>query len=291
MKTIFSFFILFISTPLRAENFEPYTVYLKEGAVLTSLSDKSTTILLNGIYAKVLELNPQRRDLFNVFDKNGVAQYQVTPEGIVEIEEDIKILPNINAQKSYPPKNSFKAENSVALLDTQLSFHFDNLNVSNLNTIYNDRASIVLATRSEVRALYVSSLPIEFGLVLNYQSAHWESVNEKIALSILSLGPQFKYRVYQIEDFNIFTLFDAEIAPLYQATTSLYTDKFSATLLDIGIENEWHNSLGTFSFGTHYRRHEIALSRSNRPDLTLLPKEFSLSSLGFMIGYKIEWNL
>lgn len=286
-----SLLISLLSFSIMAEEQRPYTVFLKAGTVLTKIKDKSEVILSKGIYAKVLELNPNRRDLFNVYDKNGVIQYQVTAVGMVEIAEDIKILPGIDAEKVYPPKSIFKASNKFATFDSQFSLHFDTLQTSNLNNIYNDQISNVLATRYEARTLYVADLPIEFGFGLNYQSAYWKNDVEDVKISILSLGPQFKYKFFDNNNFNISALLGAEIAPIYRGSSALYTDDYSATLLDLGVESEWLSPLGILTFGSHFRHHEIALTDSNRPNLELVPKEFSLNSLGFMIGYKIEWNL
>ncbi|MBC7539613.1 MAG: hypothetical protein H7281_12390 [Bacteriovorax sp.] len=291
MKTFFLMLISLISFSITAEELRPYTVYLREGTVLTKIKDKSEIILPKGIYAKVLELNPNRRDLFNVYDKFGVVQYQVTAEGMVEIADDIKILPGIDAEKIYPPKSIFKTENKFAQFDSQLSLHFDTLQLSKLNNIYNDQITTVLATRYEARTLYVTDLPVEFGFSLNYQSAYWKNDFEEVKLSILSLGPQFKYKFYENEDFNVHALLGAEIAPIYQGSSAQYTDKYSAVLFDLGVESQWHSPLGILTLGSHFRHHDIALTESNRPNLELVPKGFSLNSLGFMIGYKIEWNL
>jgi hypothetical protein len=276
---------------LVAQGAQPYTVFLIAGSVLTKITDKSEVILSKGIYVKVLEINPKRRDLFNVYDKNGVIQYQATAIGMVEIADDIKILPGIDAEKVHPPKSIFKASNTFAKFDSQLSLHFDTLQVSSLNNIYNDQISKVLATRYEVRTLYVSELPVEFGFSFNYQSAYWKNDFEEVKISILSLGPQFKYKFYDTEKFNLSGLIGAEIAPIYRGSSALYTDDYSATLLDLGMESEWASPLGILTLGSHFRHHQVALTESNRPNLALVPKEFSLNSLGFMIGYKIEWSL
>lgn len=283
--------ILFFSFSLSAEELKPYTVYLKPGKVLTDLSDQSEVVLAKGIYAKVLELNPNRRNLFYVYDKNGKAKYETTSEDLVEIAGDIKILPGIDAEKIYPPKSVFRTENKTALFDTQLNIHFDNLQLSNLNEIYSDQIQNVLATRYEARTLYVSDLPVNFGLSLNYQSAYWKNDIETVKISILSLGPHFQYKFFKNENFVAHALLGAELAPIYQGTSATYTDEYSAVLYDLGVETEWSSPIGLISVGSHFRHHELTLTKSDRPNLALTPKEFSLNSLGFMIGYKIEWSL
>ncbi|MGZ3790362.1 MAG: hypothetical protein ACXVLQ_17655 [Bacteriovorax sp.] len=292
MKLRFLFIFLFIS-PLvfSADEMKPYTVYIRPNTLLTKISDKSELVLTKGIYAKVLELDPKRRNQFYVYDKNGVAEYLVSAEGIVEIEEDVKLLPGLDARKVYPPKSVFKTENKSALFNSQFNIHIDRLTLSNLNEIYSDQIDNVISTRYEARSLYVTDLPLQFGLSLNYQSAYWKNDFETVKISILSFGPHFLYHFYKGEQFLAHAILGAEVAPIYQGSTANYTDTYSAMLYDLGVETEWNTPIGILSFGGHYRHHEIALSKSNRPNLAVTPKEFSLSSLGIMAGYKIEWEL
>jgi hypothetical protein len=274
-----------------AEEAKPYLVFLKVGTALTNIKDKTQVTLSKGIYANVLAVNPDHKDIFNVYNKNGIAQYQVSAFAITEIEEDIRILPNLDATKIYPPKNNFNITNKFALFDSQLSLHYDSLNVKALNNIYKDESSRILSTRYEARTLYVSEFPVEFGIGFNYQSAYWENNREKIRLSILTFGPVFKYKFYEKNNLNFHILLSAEMAPIYVGNSDLYTDKYSAAIIDLGIESHWPSRFGIFSLGSHFRHHNLTLNESDRPNLEITPKEFSLSSLGIMAGYKIEWDL
>ena len=285
------FFFIFCKS-LWASELQPYTVYLKELTVLKKIEDNSEVILSKGIYAKVLELDPNRRNQFYVYDKNGVATYLTSSKGIVEISEDIKLLPNVDAQKVYPPQKALKAPDTKAMLDSQFNLHIDNFLLSPFNNIYNDSISNTFSTRYEARTLYNSQLPFKFGFSLNYQSVYWSNTYEKIKLSILSLGPHFKYDFYNDEDFNAHLLFGAEVAPIYEGSSDLnYKDKYSAQLFDVGLESEWLSLFGIITFGSHFRHHEVALIETTRLNITPTPKEFGINSLSLMVGYKFIWEL
>lgn len=288
---VFSFLISFFFNLSQAYELKPYTVYLKPGTVLTTISDNSEVILSKGIYTKVLELSKTRRDNFYVYDKNGVAKYIVNSLNIVEIAKDVSLLLDINAEKIYPEKSIFKTENKSAVYQTQLNLHFENIQLSELNNIYSDQIQNVLSTRYELRTLYITNLFFDFGLSLNYQSAYWNNGVEQLKLSILSLGPHFRYHAYKNENFNLNVLIGGELAPIYQGQSAQYTDKYSAMLYDIGVESEWDTFVGKLSLGSHFRHHSIALTESTRPNLQATPSEFSLNSFGIMIGYKLEWEL
>lgn len=294
MKTIFFFFYLFLSTVLWAEEKTPYTVYLKEGKRLIRLKDNTESILSKSIYAKVLELDVKRRDQFYVYDKTGKAIYLTDAYGMVEIADDIRLLPSLDAQKIYPPKSVFKAENKMANFDTQFSVHLDNLNLGTLNGIYSEEIQNVFSPRYEIRTLYAPAWPFHFGLNLNYQSSYWKNDSEEVKLSILSFGPVFQYNIIQDDEIKIKGLMGAETALIYSGTTDKYKDDYSALLLDLGIESEWRTTIGIVSLGAHYRHHELKLKKTSR-DSTQFPSTgysfYSLNSWGASIGYTYEWGL
>lgn len=274
-----------------AADMQPYTVYLKPGKKIINLKDKTEWFIPKGIYAKVLELDPKRRDQFYVYNNAGVAQYITDADGLVEIAEDIRLLPNLDAEKTYPPKSVFKSENKTALFDSQFSLHFDSLGLSSLNEIYSDEISSVMANRYEARTLYVSELPFQFGALLNYQSAYWKNDVEQVKISILSFGPIFQYDVLRDDELRIKALMSAETAPIYSGISANYEDKYSALLFDFGLESEWETPVGTLSLGGHYRHHELKLQKTSRQNIQLPPKEYGLNSFGATIGYKFEWSL
>lgn len=291
MKIIIILFTLIFSLELIAAESKPYTVYLKSGAVLTSLADNSDSAIGKGIYAQVLEENPVRRDVFYVYNRDGIPKYKVAASDIMEISKDTDLLPKMDAEKVYPPKSVFKAEDKVAHFDSQFNLHFDTLGLTALNNIYNDEIASVIATRYEARTLYRTDLPIEFGFNCNFQSALWRNDLEDIKLSIFSLGPQLKYNFFETDSLNLHALFSAEASPLYRGVTAQYEDNYSATIFDVGIESEWQSPLGIIGLGGHFRHHDVTLLNSTRENLELVPTEFTLNSIGVTVGYKIEWDL
>jgi hypothetical protein len=283
-------FLLIISAALAADPV-PYTVYFRAGKKLIRLDNNHEYFVPKGIYVKVLELDPKRRDQFYVYDKSGKAVYITDAQDLVEIAEDIRLLPDLNAEKVYPPKSVFRSENKSANFDSQFSVHFDNLGLRSLNEIYADDIDSVLSTRYEARTIYLSDLPFHFGLSLNYQSAYWKNDIEEVKISILSFGPVFQYNIVNDDDLKIKALMSAETAPIYTGISANNKDYFSALLFDVGLESEWGTPLGVFSLGGHFRHHELKLKSTTRTNISLPPKEYGLNSFGATIGYKYEWSL
>lgn len=291
MTFFISFLFFFSSFALFAKESSPYLAYLKSGTILTKLSDQSNTELTQGIYANVLAADPSRGDLFFVYDKKGKAIYETTASGIVQIENDFKILPQVSAQVQYPPPETFKRNDTSAFFNTQFNFHLDQF----------QNSSLVFASKSiryEARTFFMTALPLNVGLGINYQTANWnDEFENKINLSIFSFGPQIEHVFYKKEALEISAFFGAEFAPVYQIKAHNLTTPeilhFKALIYDLGAEGTWSSKYGNWSLGTHYRRHQITLNSSSLSieESNLRSEEISFRSIGFMIGYKYPWNL
>jgi hypothetical protein len=284
------FFLVFLSNIMAAE-LRPYKVYLKPGTVLTNLKNKVDYRIPRGIYAFVLETNPLRRDHFIVYDKNGMPAYETTALGLVEIEKDIAILPDVDAEIIYPEPSVFKSNNKHAFFDTQFNIHFDNLDASAFNSLYETEYSSSLASRFELRTLFTSQLPVNVGFSINYETASWSSEENSLQLTALSFGPHIQHYIYEKEDVAVSILLGAEYAPTYQTKSSEFTDKYHAVLIDIGAEILWGTSFGKWSAGAHFRRHDLSLTSSTRTNFNPIPEDLTVMSIGAMLGYKYEWDL
>lgn len=288
---IFVFFALIFLSNILAAELKPYKVYLKPGSILTDLQTHQEQQIPRGIYAYVLETNPLRRDHFIVYDKNMKAAFETTALGIVEIEKDITILPNIDARTIYPPPSVFRANNKNAFFDTQFNMHLENINATAFNSLYKTEFSSSLGKRFEFRTLFSSELPVNFGVALNYQTASWSDKNSNMNFSAISFGPHLQHYIYEDEKRAFSLLMGCEFSPTYKTSTNEFTDKYSAVILDLGIEILWQADFGKLSAGAHFRRHDLKLNSTSRPNISPLPEDIIVNSIGAMLGYKYEWDL
>lgn len=285
------FFALIFLSNVFAVELKPYKVFLKPGTVLTSLKDKSDFRITRGIYVFVLETNPLKRDHFIVYDKAGKATYETTALGIVEIEKDVAILPDVDAEIIYPAPSVFRSNNKNAFFDTQFNVHLDNIGAASFNSLYGTEFSSTMGNRFEVRTLYTSELPVNFGVSFNYQTASWANEDSDLKLSALSFGPHIQHYIYEKEDVAVSILLGAEYSPNYQTKSAEFTDKYHAVMLDLGAEILWGTSFGKWSVGVHFRRHDLSLTSTTRTDFNPLPEDITVNSIGAMLGYKYEWDL
>lgn len=274
-----------------AENINqtPFRVYIKPNAKLSDLTYSEILKTSKGIYAQVLEKDHVARSEFWVLDKKGEKRYIVSSKDIVEINENINLLPNELGSISYPQKNLVFDNDHEMNFESELSLHFDTLNLSPLQTVNDNQVQSILAPRYQLTTNYVSTLPINVGMKLSLQEAAWKNQNQVTGqLTILTYGPNLKLRMIEDEKYSATATFSYEYALTYQATSSIGTNTFSAYLWSFGIVNDFRTAIGTIQLGTDYRKHYIQLKNVNNNNSS---DEFSISSIGAYLGYKINWSL
>lgn len=293
IKTCFlaTIFTLIFLSHVMADELKPYKVYLKEGSVLTSLKENIDQRLTRGIYAFVLETNPSKRDNFIVYDKNMKPAFTTTALGVVEIENDVAILPNVDAEIQYPAPTVFKTPDKVAFFNTQFNMHFDLIAADTFNLLYGTNFTSALGKRFEIRTLYNSDLPVNFGVSLNYLTASWLNDDDEMNLSALSFGPHLQHYLYEEKEMAISLLFGTDYSPNYRTSSGEFNDNYHAVILNLGVEAIWQTYFGKWSGGLHLRRHDLSLINTTRSTLSPLPEDLKIYSIGAMLGYKYEWDL
>ncbi len=274
-----------------ADEAKPYRVYIKPGAILKKINEKKSFALPRGIYAFVLDRDFNRQEDLYVYDKKGNPLYEVDGNDIVEIESDIALLPNPKADTRYPIPSTFKAFNKHFYFDTQFNVHFDQISTnkfSELNTQENSRA---VGNRFEIKTKALTLFPVDFGITVNYESSTWSSEFEDVSLAILSFGPFIEKSIYEEDKFSVFLNFGAEVAPLYRTKSVNFKDDFQGLLVDLGADGLWDTEYGKWSLGAHYRYHDLTLLNGENKNSQVVPRNFIISTIGMMIGYKYEWNL
>jgi hypothetical protein len=283
---------LLISSFLSAAELKPYIVFLKPGTELTRLSDKKNLAIEKGMYARVLETNYKKRDLFYVYDEKGNALYETMAKFIVEVEDDYALLPKQRADVVYPAPSQLKIADKTRTLQSQFNVHMDNLQTSDFNSIYSDSLASVTAPRFELRTMYERpDLPFGIGGSINYQSTSWKNDVDQIRFSVLSFGPVFLYDFFEDDDVRVTALLGAEFAPVYRTSSGDSKEEYKAMLYDVGVEGAWKTDYGFWAIGSHYRMHTISLESSNRTGVNPEQGSLSIKSLGIMVGYKHDWSL
>ena len=297
MKIFFAFLIFSYTFTLIAQDqfkqkYVLTLVYIKSGATLVTLEDEKEFKTNKGIYAKVLEVDPAYRDKFYVYNKEGKAKYIVYAKDIVEIQDDINLLPGETGDITYPAPSRFKETESILHLESEFSFNLEEIDLSALDNYLHNNVSGVVSPRFHLNTHVTTLLPVFMGMNLNYQEGSWVDNNSNASkISIFSFGPEIKYQMIKNDNFSLSFITSIEFCPIYQVKTSSDTFNFSSYVWDLGLINEFNTSYGKINFGFDYRKHYVTLKTSNMPSNTYAPNVLDISSIGLSLGYKVDWEL
>lgn len=293
MKKIFLIlFICFFILEAKAQSQEPYSAYIKPGAVLTRISDNKTFVSDVGLFAKIKETHPTKRDLFYVYNKKGELTYTVQPQYISEISEDIRVYPKVNAEVIYPPRSKLKNVDETFNFNTQLNVHISSLDTEAFNSFYQPEDSSANLTRFELRSVYQSLLPINFGITTSFQYGTWFDTNSnKVKMKNFSIGPILEYSFYQKENLNFKAVLSGEFSPLYQTSSIASKEDYSSLIFQIGAEVNYLSTLGIFNFGINYRKQDLNINSSTLSSSGVADEDISLGNLGLTVGYILNWTL
>jgi hypothetical protein len=241
MKILFSLFFIFYSFLSQAKIYgEPYLAYIKPNARLTRISDNSIVKSRKGFYAKVYEINPENRSQFYIFDSSGEAKYIAEAKGLVEIIDDIQLLPGEKGNITYPPKSNFRSANFVVPLESEFTISFDQMNLAPLSNFIKTEISDINSPRFKINTLYKTEFPLNIGLNFNYQSTSWkDQVGTSSTLSIISTGPEIKYRLFNTDDYFLSAITSFEFSPLYQLICGILASIIIGKLILVISLLEW----------------------------------------------------
>lgn len=285
-------FLCFFNLVAHAQSIQPFPAYIKPGAILTRLSDNKSFVSDVGLFVKVKEIHPTKRDLFNVYNKKGELVYTVQPQYITEISEDIRVYPKVNAEVIYPPRSKLKNIDDSFNFNTQLNLHISSLDPSAFNSFYQAADSSANLTRFELRSVYQTQLPVNFGLTAGFQYGTWfDTNNEKVKMKNFSIGPIVEYNYYQRENLNFKAILSGEFSPLYQTSSLASKEDYSSLIFQIGTEVNYLTTLGTFNFGIHYRNQSLNINSSTLSSAGVADEDISINNLGIVVGYILNWTL
>lgn len=270
---------------------KPYAAYIRPNSILTDIKTKKNFTNPNGIYTTVLSIHPTKSEEFWVYNSKGEAVYTTLASSVLDIEEDVRVLPKTNAQLIYPPTPQDRMNNKFARFSSQLSFSMENMPTDPFNGLYIAANETATLSRFEFKTIYQSNWLIDFGIVTNFQYGSWLTDEDRVSLTILSIGPVIEKKFYENEKVQLRFSAGAEFAPIYQTSTEENRETYFSLILGGGVEASFDTYFGHFTLGTFYRRHDLTLSNSRGYEHFQVPEEIITNSFGVSAGYKIYWDL
>lgn len=292
-QVIVSFFIFFISTfliLLKAAEKDDQLIrkLIKNGSKIYSLDESASYLLPEAKYFFVSYDDPEKPTFVTLHDRHMKAIFKTSYQNIVDTDAVTQIDPNFDSTAEYKNPTRFQSADKKFEFNVRPSISFENVNITELSEIYQSELSSATGNRFELKTIIPSSLGIDFGISLNYQSIFWDNSLEEVQFSSLNAGPYleipFGNLAYFKPNFNI----GAELSLSANGSSGNFRDEYSKTVWHIGLQNTFDTNYGPFLAEIFFRKHELLLSKTNRP-IESKSKTYNVTSIGIALGYR--WDL
>jgi hypothetical protein len=270
---------------------EPYLVYLLPGSKIELIEDQSVIYTSKGMYVYAMEVNLNYRKEFWIYSTKKEKKFITSAMNIKELFPEMRLLPFVPEDHGYEQKRIIRTDDKLAPFETNLALNFEQMSMNEMSPIYSTQSGSMTATRFEIRSLYQTEKPLQFGANFNFQNIFWDNSSESIRLSLISVGPVFSYKLLEQENFSLSLLASAELAIMAKGSSAQNNEEFSSHAFDIGLSGDIPTEIGMLTLGTHIRRNYLLLNNTTRTNLTAPPNEYQLTSLGISLGYKFDWEL
>ncbi len=274
------------------EFWEPkmFSVLIRPGVILTDLDNGQAFEVKKAFYAKAREKSIGR-EISHILNRKGEARYRAKTSELVNIEEDIKLLPQLDALEVYQGQNDFGSINHTFPLDFFFNYHFESVVSEYYPALFGLSSNRGLAHRFQLKSYYRSPrLPIHLGINLQYISGGWSDPNINFfTWNALFLGPNI-YASFQGRN-GLRWLFHAGVgeALSHHSRRDLEQHSYSSTTMQFDLEASKQTAYGTLALGTGFRRTLFSLKESTEPLIVPVTSN-SVNALSISLGYSYSWN-
>ena len=285
-------FLKFSATSWASDSYdsEPVLKLIKAGAKIYSLDESEQFLLDETRYFYVTYDDPEKPTFVNLHSNDKKIIYKTAYKNLNDVDDVINIEPKFEAKNLYKKQTRFQSDDKTFHFNFLPSISYESTDISGLSELYGSELSTANANRFSLKAVVPSSLGIDFGLAMNYQTLYWENESEEVKLNSVNAGPYIQIPLKEWSHFKPVITLGAELSLSSSGKSGIYSEDFSKTVWHLGISDTFNSKIGPFVAEVFYRRQELILEKTTRPS-TNNSKEFNLSSIGFSFGYRWDYQL
>lgn len=290
-QLVVSFIVFFLSTLLvltKAQEQILLRKLVKSGAKIYSLDEKISYQISEPRFFYVSYDDPEKPVFVTLHDRNKNEVFKTSYQNIEDAEAVVNINPKYDATTEYKKPTRYLSDDKKFEYNLRPTLTFESLAIDDLSELYLSELSSAQGNRFELKAIIPSSLGIDFGLVLNYQSIYWENNQEEVQFSSVNAGPYLEMPLGKWGVLEPSLNFGVELSLKASGSSGLFRDEFSKTVWHLGFQNTYLSSYGPFFAEVFYRKHDLILNKTNR-SIETQSKSYAITSLGLALGYR--WDL
>ncbi|WP_372654788.1 hypothetical protein [Halobacteriovorax sp.] len=226
-----------------------------------------------------------------IYDKKKNAKYRTLTKNLAFLEEVIKLRSTIAGNKIYPKKNKYHSVDRSIPVEMHFIYRSESTDFKTLNTLATDELETAKSNSLSIKSYFNSLLPIDLGLVFDYQSGIVESESDSITWSSISIGPTIKYDFYSYGDLVFNTQFAVKKSLLFNATSEFSSASYSSLAWQLGVEAAYKTKYGSFSLGIENSFIKTSIKGELQNQASFSNSKETINQSALTVGYQYTWIL
>lgn len=268
----------------------PFTAQLKKGSILRNLDTGKPFRLKKPLVVKAEQVVLGSNRVF-ILNKSGEKRYETQAVNAVNIEETVRLNPDINPLIVYTDKPKFGSIDQELKFSHFFSYHIESIRSDYYATIFRGERQSATGNILEAKSYFLTDrFPIHIGFNVNAHFGFWEDPElGTVTWRGLFIGPSVMRSFWQKPDGRWNFHLSAFKSVYHESEKAPDKHMYSTLGLQSEIEKEFDTSYGPVTLGLSYR-----WSRSSIKDSTEYLENEALKGqvigFGAYMSYRYNWS-
>ena len=226
-----------------------------------------------------------------LYNKKGVIRYRTLTKNLAFIEEVLKIRSTIPGNELYAKRSRYHTVDKTIPLELHLIYRSETTDFQSLSMLSSSDVELAKSNSVSIKTYFNSLLPVDFGMVFDYQSGSVESSSESIVWNAITLGPTIKYDFYTKGNFHLNTQFAVKKSISFTATSELGDAEFSSLAWIAGVEGAYKTKYGSLSLGFETSFIKTSVKGELEDQASFSNTKETMRQNAITVGYQYTWML
>ncbi|OUR98754.1 hypothetical protein A9Q84_04905 [Halobacteriovorax marinus] len=264
---------------------------LKERSQLVKLESSKVFFSKRKVYVSAREIYYGGNWSY-IYNKKGEIKYKTLTRNLSSVEKIITLRSNISAEKTFPPKTRLHTSDKVFPLESHFLYRRESSDLGAIATALDKDSGAATSNSFSFKFYYDSFLPLDFGLVMDYQIGQISSEDGNTAnWQAFYFGPTIKYDFLETSNFKFNSQFAVKKSLRFNASSDGDSVNYSALLWQVGLEAIYKTRIGNFSIGYESSFIRSSVKGELSEQETFNNEKTTMQQNAISIGYQYTWNL
>lgn len=268
----------------------PFTAQLKKGAILRNLETGKPLRVKKPIVVRAEQILLGANRVY-ILTKDGQKKYETHAENAVNIENTVRLEPDINPLTVYTDKAQYGSQDNELKFSHFFSYHLEAIRTDYYATIFRGERQSATATILQAKNyLLTERFPIHVGFNLSANLGFWEDpILGTVTWRGFFLGPSFMRTFWKQKDSRWNMHVSAFHSFYHESQKDPDRHRYSTLGLQGELEKEWDTDYGPFILGLSYRWSRSSI-KSSTEYLENEALKGQVVGVGAYLSYRYDWS-